>query len=78
MKSKRAKKSVFKSGSAMPPIHDGPLSAADFDASEWEIMFPRFIEEGLVDGPDQRTNEKFDVFSIVDVWRSFAWILCVT
>jgi hypothetical protein len=26
----------------------------------------------------ERTNEKFDVFSIVDVWRSFTSILCVT
>jgi hypothetical protein len=27
----------------------GSLSAADFNKSEWEIMYPLFVEEGLVD-----------------------------
>jgi hypothetical protein len=37
----------------VPPPHNGSLSVADFDLSEWEIMYPCFIEEGLVDPPDQ-------------------------
>jgi hypothetical protein len=30
--------------------HDGALSAADFDWSEWEIMYPHFVKEGFL-GP---------------------------
>jgi hypothetical protein len=46
---------------AAPSPHDGALSAADFDRSEWEIMYPRFVEEGFV-GPFDRVNKKtFDV-----------------
>jgi hypothetical protein len=29
--------------------HSGSLSAIDFDKSEWEIMYPLFVEEGLVE-----------------------------
>jgi hypothetical protein len=35
----------------------GSLSAADFDKSEWEMMYPLFIEEGLVDS-SERVNGK--------------------
>jgi hypothetical protein len=35
----------------------GTLPAADFDESEWEIMYPRFVEEGLVDHSN-RVNKK--------------------
>jgi hypothetical protein len=31
------------------------LSIADFDRSEWEIMYPLFVTEGLV-GPFERVN----------------------
>jgi hypothetical protein len=27
----------------------GALSAVDFDKYEWEIMYPLFVEEGLID-----------------------------
>jgi hypothetical protein len=30
-------------------LHGGLLSAANSDKYEWEIMYPRFVEEGLVD-----------------------------
>jgi hypothetical protein len=35
--------------------HGGSLSAADFDTSEWEILYPLFVEEGLVD-PSECVN----------------------
>jgi hypothetical protein len=47
------KKFVIDDGSTEAPLCGGPLSAFDFDPSEWEIMYPRFVEEGLVDPPDQ-------------------------
>jgi hypothetical protein len=28
---------------------DGSLSTTDFDKSEWEIMYPHFVVESLVD-----------------------------
>jgi hypothetical protein len=31
------------------------LSTADFDRSEWEIMYPLFVVEGLVD-PSEHVN----------------------
>jgi hypothetical protein len=30
----------------------GLISAADFDRSEWEIVYPLFVAEGLVDPSD--------------------------
>jgi hypothetical protein len=33
---------------AMPATHDGSVSAAGFSMSEWEIMYPLFVVEGLV------------------------------
>jgi hypothetical protein len=47
------KKFVIDDGSTEAPLRGGPLSAFDFDPFEWEIMYPRFVEEGLVDPPDQ-------------------------
>jgi hypothetical protein len=41
----------------MPSRLGGTLSAADFDQSEWEIMYPCFVKEGLVD-PSGRMNKK--------------------
>jgi hypothetical protein len=40
---------------AAPTPHGGSLSAANFDKSEWEIMYPRFVVEGLV-GPSECVN----------------------
>jgi hypothetical protein len=40
-----------------PILCGGSLSAADFDWSEWEIMYPLFLEEGLVD-PSERLSQK--------------------
>jgi hypothetical protein len=42
---------------AAPSPRGGALSTADFDPSEWEIVYPRFIEEGLVD-PSGCVNKK--------------------
>jgi hypothetical protein len=33
----------------MPASHGGSLSAANFDRSEWKIMYPLFVAECLVD-----------------------------
>jgi hypothetical protein len=35
------------------PLGNGPLFVADFDSAEWEIMYPCFVEEDLVDPPDR-------------------------
>jgi hypothetical protein len=37
--------------------HGGLLSTADYDKNEWEIMYPCFVEEGLVD-PSEHVNRK--------------------
>jgi hypothetical protein len=34
-----------------PTLRGGPLLATIFNHSEWEIMYLRFVEEGLVDPP---------------------------
>jgi hypothetical protein len=34
---------------AVPTARDGSLSTAGFDRSEWEIMYPLFVAEGLID-----------------------------
>jgi hypothetical protein len=31
----------------------GSLSAANFHKSEWEIMYPLFVEDGLVDSSER-------------------------
>jgi hypothetical protein len=56
-RSERTKKVAAETASVAPLLHDGPLSATNFDQSKWEIMYPRFIEEGLVDAPG-RANKK--------------------
>jgi hypothetical protein len=40
-----------------PTSHDGSLSTANFDKFEWEIMYPLFVEDGLVDS-FERVNRK--------------------
>jgi hypothetical protein len=52
-KSKKTKKSVIDDGSTEALLRGRPLSAADFDPSEWEIMYLHFIEEGLIDPPNR-------------------------
>jgi hypothetical protein len=54
-KLKRMKKSSAGGNTSAPSLLDGLLSAIDFDQSEWEIMYPHFEEEGLVD-PSDRTR----------------------
>jgi hypothetical protein len=39
----------------VPASHGSSLSATDFDRSEWEIMYPLFVVEGLTD-PSERVN----------------------
>jgi hypothetical protein len=51
------KKIIAEIASAVPPLRGGLLSAADFDQSEWEMMYSHFVEEGLVDPPG-RENKK--------------------
>jgi hypothetical protein len=35
-----------------PTPHGGTLSATNFDQSEWEIMYPQFVTESLIDPSD--------------------------
>jgi hypothetical protein len=56
-RSKRIKKTATKCALVVPSPHGAQLSAADFDQSEWEIMYPRFVEEDLVD-PCNQPNKK--------------------
>jgi hypothetical protein len=53
-KSKKMKVDAERALAASIP-HGGSLSAADFDTSEWEIMYPLFVEVGLVD-PSECVN----------------------
>jgi hypothetical protein len=55
-RSKRTKKSAARENAAVPSLHGNPLLAADFDRSGWEIMYPHFVEEGLV-GPPKCTDK---------------------
>jgi hypothetical protein len=51
-------------------------SAADFDKSEWEIMYPPFVEEGIVD-PSERVNRKGALCFVLVLWLSwFLFHLC--
>jgi hypothetical protein len=50
-RSKRSKKNAAEDASMAPLLCGGPLSVADFDQSIWEIMYPCFVEEGLVVPP---------------------------
>jgi hypothetical protein len=40
-----------------PIPRGGSISTTDFDRSEWEIMYPLFLEEGLVI-PSERVSKK--------------------
>jgi hypothetical protein len=48
---------VAKRALAAPTPRGGLLSATDFDKSEWEIMYPLSVEEGLI-GPSEYVNRK--------------------
>jgi hypothetical protein len=43
-RSKWVKRFVIDVGLEAALLHSGPLSVADFDSAEWEIMYPRIIE----------------------------------
>jgi hypothetical protein len=53
-RSKKAKIDVERA-LEMPAPRGGSLSIADFDRSVWEIMYPLFVAEGLVD-PSEHVN----------------------
>jgi hypothetical protein len=53
-RSKKAKVDV-ECALEMPAPCGDSLSIADFDRSEWEIMYPLFVAEGLVD-PSEHVN----------------------
>jgi hypothetical protein len=55
-KSKRTKVDIDRALVAFVP-RDGSVSAVNFDKSEWEIMYPLFVAECLVD-PCERVNRK--------------------
>jgi hypothetical protein len=48
-----------------PTLHGGSLSVADFDRSKWEIMYPLFDVEGLID-PSECVNRE-DAWCFVSV-----------
>jgi hypothetical protein len=49
----------------IPASRGDSLSATDFERSEWEIMYPPFVAEGLVD-PSER------------LYRGNTWRLVIT
>jgi hypothetical protein len=55
-KSKKTKVNV-EHALVMPAPRGSSLSAANFDRFEWEIMYPLFVVEGLVN-PFERVNRK--------------------
>jgi hypothetical protein len=55
-RSKRMKKSAVENSVMVSSLHDGPLLAADLGPSEWEIMYPLFVEFGLVDPSEREDN----------------------
>jgi hypothetical protein len=59
-RSKEAKVDVNRALGAPTP-RDGSLLATDFDKSEWEIMYPLFVAEGLID-PSVHVNRR-------NIWR---------
>jgi hypothetical protein len=50
------KKPLARASSIGPALAHGSLSVADFDQSEWEIMYPRFVESRLVVPPKRTDN----------------------
>jgi hypothetical protein len=55
-RSRRVKKTVIRGRVAVSSLCGGPLLVADFDQFEWEIMYPHFVESGLVDAPNRMDN----------------------
>jgi hypothetical protein len=47
-----------------PMARDGSLSAAGFDKTEWEIMYPLFVVEGLVDPSGCVSQKRYLMFSV--------------
>jgi hypothetical protein len=43
---------------AAPTPCGGSLSATDFDKFEWEILYPLFVMEGIID-PSEGVNRKY-------------------
>jgi hypothetical protein len=54
--SKMMKNSAAGDNTMARSLCGSPLSTTYFDCSEWEIMYPRFVEEGLVD-PSKHTHD---------------------
>jgi hypothetical protein len=50
------KKSAVENSVMVSSLRDGPLLAADLGPSEWEIMYPLFVEFGLVDPSEREDN----------------------
>jgi hypothetical protein len=55
-RSRRVKMIVTGGNAAASSLGGDPLSVVDFDQSEWEIMYPCFVESGLVDPPNYADN----------------------
>jgi hypothetical protein len=55
-RSKRLKKISTRGYATTPSLPGDSLSVADFDKSEWEILYPRFVESRLV-APSERTDD---------------------
>jgi hypothetical protein len=54
---------------AAPSSRGGSLSATNFDKSEWEIMYPLFVEEGLIDSSESLNGKDASYFVCV-LWLS--------
>jgi hypothetical protein len=55
-RSKRPKKTTAGGSAVTSSLLSDSLSAADFDKFEWEVMYPLFVESGLV-APSERTDD---------------------
>jgi hypothetical protein len=41
-------KTAVEDNAAVPLLHGSPFSVANFYESEWEIMYPHFVERSLI------------------------------
>jgi hypothetical protein len=55
-RSRRVKKTAIRGSPTASSLGGGPILVADFDRSEWEIMYLCYVESGLVDLSNRTDN----------------------
>jgi hypothetical protein len=61
---KRLKKMSARGSAAMPSLPCDSLSAVNFDKSKWEIMYPHFVESGLIALSERTDDGMMDVLYV--------------